>query len=101
MKSLGILICYIREVSNDLNSPQQKLKPLELAAAKDNLNILEKFFRLKHKWIGKILMETCLSGTYKQLSFKYFVKLFSISKLLSKLSKFLTTISWVTRDLLG
>ena len=45
---------------------------------------------------GKYLMEKYQSEQYLQLSLKYFVKSFSISELLSKVSQIQTTISCET-----
>ena len=45
---------------------------------------------------GKYLMEKYQSEQYLQLALKYFVKSFSISELLSKVSQIQTTIAWGT-----
>ena len=68
------------------------LNPLMITEAKNSRTILMKSFILKHNW-QKYLKEKCWSKHYQQLSFKYFVKSFSIQKLWSKVSEFQPTIS--------
>ena len=68
------------------------LNPLMLTTAKSSLTIFDEIFLPKAELV-KYLMEKCLKEHHQQLPFKYFVKSFSIPKLLSKVSKIKTTIS--------
>ena len=68
-----------------------KFNPLMLTAAKNQLGNFDEIFQAKAD-LAKFL-EKCSSEHYQQHSFKYFVKLFSIQKLLSKVSSTQTTIS--------
>ena len=70
------------------------LNPLMLTAAKTSLTIFMKSFRAIQAFVqlAKYLKEKCWSEHYQQLSFKYFVKSFSIPLLSSKEPSIQTTI---------